>query len=78
MKMDVEGAEVLALKGMMKMLQSDRPAICVEGYDNQLQEFGSSLAELRALLAGIGYREVEKFDGNLYMKHESRIGDRTH
>lgn len=68
-KMDVEGAEVLALKGMSELLAKHRPALCIEGYDNQLAEFGSSLAELRKLLLDAGYHEVAPFDGNLYLKH---------
>lgn len=68
-KMDVEGAEVLALKGMPELLEKHRPALCIEGYDNQLAEFGSSLAELRQLLMDAGYVEVAPFDGNLYLKH---------
>lgn len=71
MKMDVEGAEVMALRGMREFLERDRPALCVEGYDNQLREFGSSLQELKQLLAEAGYREVAPCDGNLYLKHES-------
>lgn len=73
-KMDVEGAEVLALKGMTSLLEEHRPALCIEGYDNQLAEFGSSLAELRKLLSDAGYQEVAPFDGNLYLKHKGQAG----
>lgn len=73
-KMDVEGAEVLALKGMPELLAKHRPALCIEGYDNQLAEFGSSLAELRQLLMDAGYVEVAPFDGNLYLKHRDTAG----
>jgi FkbM family methyltransferase len=72
-KMDVEGAEVMALQGMRELLERDRPALCVEGYDSQLREFGSSLGELKALLQESGYKEVSPFDGNLYMRHSSKI-----
>lgn len=73
-KMDVEGAEVLALKGMPELLAKHRPALCIEGYDNQLAEFGSSLAELRQLLMDAGYVEVAPFDGNLYLQHRDAVG----
>ena len=76
-KMDVEGAEVLALKGMVAILERHQPALCIEGYDDQLREFGTSLVELRKLLTDAGYREVAEFDGNLYMKHQSRITNRN-
>jgi FkbM family methyltransferase len=72
-KIDVEGAEVMALRGMRNFLERDRPALCVEGYDNQLREFGSSVEELKQLIADAGYREVAPFDGNFYLKHESRL-----
>jgi FkbM family methyltransferase len=73
MKMDIEGAEVLALRGMVGLLDRDRPTLCVEGYDNQLREFGSSLEELKWLLQGASYREVAPQDGNLYLKHVSPL-----
>lgn len=41
---------------------------------NQLREFGSSLEQLKALLAEAGYREAAPFDGNLYMRHASHAG----
>ena len=74
MKMDIEGAEVMALRGMGGLLDGDKPALCVEGYDNQLREFGSSLDELKRLLQDAGYREVAPQDGNLYVKHASLVG----
>lgn len=73
-KMDIEGAEVLALQGMPELLAKHRPALCIEGYDNQLAEFGSSLAELRQLLMDVGYVEVAPFDGNLYLQHRDVAG----
>lgn len=71
-KLDVEGAELRALKGMQNLLREEMPSLVVEAYDNQLREFGSSHEELKSFLLGLGYREAAPFDGNLYLRHPGR------
>lgn len=68
-KMDIEGAEVLALRGMREFLLRQKPALVVEAYDDQLREFGASADELKQHLLGLGYREARPADGNLYLVH---------
>jgi hypothetical protein len=56
-KMDIEGAEPLALRGGRKLLCSDAaPVIILELNPKTLQQGGSSAEELLWLLSGLGYR----------------------
>jgi FkbM family methyltransferase len=55
-KIDVEGAEYLVLKGAQQTLDRFHPMILVEIIDRQLQEMGASSAQLVALLEAHGYR----------------------
>jgi FkbM family methyltransferase len=55
-KIDVEGAEVLALEGMRNILaQSDAPPLLVEVSEWGLTEMGYSIPELVGLLEEFGY-----------------------
>ncbi len=55
-KMDIEGAEVMALKGMAKLLAGDdAPPILCEVTDSFFKELGSSAEELYRILADFGY-----------------------
>jgi FkbM family methyltransferase len=56
-KLDIEGAEILALRGMQDLLTSPRAprAIFLELHPDMLPAFGSSAEEVRALLASAGY-----------------------
>ena len=56
-KLDIEGAEILALRGMRRGLASGRyRALLVELHSHQLRSFGSSSAEVIELLKNAGYR----------------------
>jgi hypothetical protein len=57
-KLDIEGAEVAALRGAAELLRSARPALLVEVVDDHLTRQGSGEAELADLLAGFGYLAV--------------------
>jgi FkbM family methyltransferase len=54
-KIDIEGAEHLALRGMSPLLQAERPDIVLEMSDHFLREMGSSSGEVHAFLSGFGY-----------------------
>ena len=71
-KMDIEGAELLALRGMQTFLQQQKPALVVEAYDHQLREFGCTADALKQFILGLGYREAQPADGNFYFTHPSR------
>ncbi|SKB05813.1 methyltransferase, FkbM family [Prosthecobacter debontii] len=68
-KMDIEGAELLALRGMRGFLQRQKPALIVEAYDHQLREFGCTAEELKQFILELGYREARPSDGNFYFIH---------
>ena len=54
-KLDVEGAEVHALRGARRLLAGDRPDFILEVEPDHLSRQGSSLAELESILTGAGY-----------------------
>ena len=56
-KIDVEGAEYLVLKGGQQTLDRFHPMVLVEIVERQLRAMGTSSAELAALLKAHGYRE---------------------
>lgn len=54
-KVDVEGAEFLVLKGAQRSLDRFHPVLLIEVLDSQLRAMGTSAAELRSLLGAHGY-----------------------
>lgn len=58
-KMDIEGAECLALKGAANMLsRADAPMVICEVTDSYLRELGSSALELLKLMEGYGFTKM--------------------
>jgi FkbM family methyltransferase len=55
-KVDVEGAEELALRGMEGRLRNDRPDLVVEVTDSFLRQMGTTAVGLCGYLAELGYR----------------------
>ena len=64
-KIDVEGAEYLVLKGARQTLNRFHPVLLVEALDNQLRAMGSSFAEVSEFLRANGYREGPHEDMNI-------------
>lgn len=55
-KMDIEGCEVAALRGMRELFgRGTRPALVLESNSDMLERMGSSVVELRALVMDLGY-----------------------
>ena len=54
-KIDVEGAELLALHGMVELLKRDRPYLVIEFTDSFLRSFGHTDTMLRDYLLTLGY-----------------------
>jgi FkbM family methyltransferase len=63
-KIDVEGAEFLVLKGAQEMLERYHPLIIVELVESQLQAMGTSTAEVVALLHSHGYEWRHSYADN--------------
>ncbi len=69
-KIDVEGCEMNALRGMESTLRDHQPALVVEVIDSHLKQFGTGKAELVAFLGSLGYvEEMVSRDDNLYLVH---------
>ena len=62
MKLDVEGAEMLALEGFREHLASGIPDVMIlEAHDHSLKKMGSSRSEVLGMLKSYGY-EFWTFD----------------
>lgn len=55
-KIDVEGAEMLALLGMEKLVARDRPHFIIEFTDAYLKSFGHTVSQMAEWLLARGYR----------------------
>lgn len=64
-KMDIQGAEVLALRGMRRMLERCKPLMIVEYTPSKLASAGTSADEFMNILVSLGYRfgEVDEEHG---------------
>jgi FkbM family methyltransferase len=64
-KIDVEGAEFLVLKGALETLSRYHPVVIVELIDRQLQSMGTSADQVAALLTSHGYTARGTFGDNV-------------
>ena len=64
-KIDVEGAELLVLKGAQETLARYHPTLLIEIVDRQLRQMGTSAAEVTQFLTARGYRESGRFGENI-------------
>jgi FkbM family methyltransferase len=74
MKIDVEGAEYLVLKGASKTLDRDHPVILVEIVEQQLQAMGTSSRQLYDLLRSHGYTARRSVQDNVEFVRGSEHG----
>ena len=63
-KIDVEGAEFLVLKGAVETLDRYRPAVSVELIDQQLKSMGSSVSEVMAFMRSHRYSPIQTAEYN--------------
>lgn len=54
-KIDVEGHEISALKGMIEMLKRNKPILQIESVDTHLSRFGNDSRDIYDLLVPLGY-----------------------
>lgn len=62
LKADVEGAELLVIRGARNTLKRFQPKLVLEVVPEQLQNMGTSVEELETMLRNLGYTEVEQVD----------------
>jgi FkbM family methyltransferase len=76
-KIDVQGAEMLVLKGAKRTLEQMRPALFVEVDDCNLVDLGSSAHALVAHLEQAGYEahELAKYGPFRKLSHDRLFGD---
>ena len=55
-KMDIEGAEVLALRGMRELLKRDRPVIVMEYWPRRFKKLNTTVEELFEMLSALDYK----------------------
>jgi FkbM family methyltransferase len=64
-KIDVEGAEMLVLRGARQTLSRFSPVVVIEVVDSQLQLMGTSSAEITEFLRQLGYTARHSADSNV-------------
>jgi FkbM family methyltransferase len=66
-KMDIEGAEVLALRGMHKLLARDKPTIVMEYWPRRFKKLNTTAEEMFEMLEALGYKfwDIEGETGNI-------------
>jgi len=64
-KIDVEGAEMLVLKGSGRTLDRFHPVVMVELIESQLRAMGTSVAEVRAFFAAHSYAPRAEINDNV-------------
>lgn len=73
-KIDVEGAEMLALFGMRQLLQRDHPYLIIEFTDDLLGSFGHSVSQMAEVLTALGYRLYRVTDDGLFRLDPNGLG----
>ena len=63
-KIDVEGAELLTLKGAQRVLNGYGPIVIVETLEKRLRTMGISSSDIVEFLAALGYRLQMRVDDN--------------
>ena len=61
-KIDIEGAELSALKSGVEFLKRVRPVLLIEVHANLLPEFGATAEDLTNFLSRLGYKLLAKED----------------
>lgn len=60
-KLDIEGYELLAIRGARRLISKYRPIICAEVHPQQLDELGFTPRQFECELESLGYRQAEYY-----------------
>jgi FkbM family methyltransferase len=63
LKVDVEGAEPLVIRGAVQLIRRDRPFVIMELTEAMSAQLGCSIEEILSFLASCGYRVLDMEDG---------------
>ncbi|TLD68428.1 FkbM family methyltransferase [Phragmitibacter flavus] len=77
-KMDIEGAELLALRGGEKTLGKFQPVLHLEFYRSWTEAFGYGAKELLAPLRALGYRNFYRGDFTVLNQPEEELNATEH
>ena len=66
-KLDVEGAELPALRGAQRLIERDKPYIMYEEVEDRDRAFGYEIKDLRSFLESLGYK--------IYLVQDRRINN---
>lgn len=69
-KLDCEGYELFALRGMREMLERDHPAVVVEQKRNRATKFGIGERDAVTFLEGLGATLVKEMAGDFFLRWE--------
>jgi FkbM family methyltransferase len=72
-KIDIEGAELYALKGMQQHLNQFKPTILIEMNDDTFKAAGYSLKEMSDYLKSFGYEPFRIFRGAIFKIEENEV-----
>lgn len=72
-KIDVEGFECLAIRGMRRTIEKYQPAFVLEAVRSHLKRAGSSLEEMFALLQSMGYEAMEIGTQSTLLRHRLNL-----
>jgi FkbM family methyltransferase len=72
-KIDVEGFEVRALRGLRETLRQHRPIVATELIAEWLERAGSSVAELVDLMLGLDYEGFGLGTQRRFLRHQLRL-----
>lgn len=75
LKIDVEGAELFALKGMRKSLEKFHPVVLIEMNNETFTDAGYSMEEMVRFFVDLGYKPYKLHRGNLVPQSLDHFAD---
>lgn len=74
-KIDVEGAELFVLKGMINSLKKFKPLLLIEMNKKTFQDAGYTMGDVVHFLEDLNYKPYKLFRGNIYQISSNELVD---